>query len=189
MGRGMGTNPVSSGRGKETAPYQRLLRSGQGFIRNAETGRSKAERSEVVRSQAGRSQGSGGGMNPRQPSEVDALQIESSRSTPPKRTGCSPCSSSIVSCCQSITDRCLGQARTLSVSGPPATVPAQRLFAVHHVQEIFTADRGPETSTPEWEHLSIQELYTELLQKKETGICGNLLISLVSLNSASWINL
>ena len=156
MGRGMGTNPVSSGRGKETAPYQRPFRSRQGFSGNVGAGKSKAERSEVGRSQAGRSQGLGGGMNLRQPSEVEALQIESSRYTPPKRSGCSPWSSSILSCCQSIADRCLGHVRTLGVSGPPAMVPAQRLSfvqrrsATHRVQEIYTANRGPETSTPEW---------------------------------------
>ena len=189
MGRGMGTNPVFSGRGKETAPYQRLWRSGQGFIRNVETDRSKAERSEVVRSQAGRPQGSGGGMNPRQPSEVEALQIELSKSTLPKRTGCSPCSSSVVKALQTgvwVRHALYQFPNPLRRYLHKECLPFRDCPLLTMCRKSLLPTGGQKSLHLSGNTFQYRSCILNLLQKKETGICGNLLISLEGMEYVGW---
>ena len=83
-----------------------------------------------------------------------------------KKRGCSPCSTSIVSCCQNFfTGRYKSHARTLSMSGPPATIPAPRMHSFARQSTTNLVSEEPKNSIFPWEHRSTEELVQEFFSK------------------------
>ena len=110
---------------------------------------------------------------------------------------CSPCSESIIRCCQTsfkpLTDRFRDHARTLSQSGPSSLVPAQRLVSLRNAPsnelstEISTNELSTEISTNELStEISTNELSTEISTNElSTEISTNELSTEISTNELS----
>ena len=83
-----------------------------------------------------------------------------------KKRGCSPCSTSIVSCCQNFfTGRYKSHVRTLSMSGPPAPSPAPRMHSFARQSTTNLVPEEQKNSIFPWEHRSTEELVQEFFSK------------------------